>query len=250
MHDNLPNLSKRMHIGCQIHFAAYFILISILMISQHRFLVRSFTIAPFFAGQCQLSRFSTNVPLSESGTSSSGKGTNPRNKRKKSTGLQFSPKEFTCLSYFRFVPIQEETIEELITRGKGIFSPYPEMKGTILIAKEGVNGAFAIPTLGIPLFKNLMRSIDPGIFGNIDYNIGTKLANVTPADKIFPFRKLVIKRRKEVLTDKIPDLNWQDAGPELPPAQWHKELKTLKPFEEAMQKDDEPILLGIVKFPF
>ena len=216
------------------------------MLAQKRILVRSFQLSPL-TNQRSTAWLST-IPSSSSRSNGqvNKKNNHKGNPRKRHpTKLHFAPKEYTCLSYYRFIPIADESISGLIARGKEVFTPYPEIKGTILIATEGINGAFAVPTQSIPLFKNLMRTINPTIFGNIDYNYGTKLAHVTPMDSIFPFRKLLIKRRKEVLTDRIPDLNWQDAGPELPPAEWHEELKTLKTFDEAIADPKEAILLGI-----
>lgn len=85
--------------------------------------------------------------------------------------------------------------------------------------------------------------IDGQIVAEIGLNLGLPFSSQDVSEESFPFKKLLIKRRKEVLTDRIQDLDWSDAGPELPPEQWHAELQA------ALAKKDDPhalLILGTI----
>lgn len=149
---------------------------------------------------------------------------------------------YTALSFYKFIPIDTETITALIDTLKANLSTHG-MRGTLLLANEGINGAFAVKTNQLDLFKQVLHAADSRVFADLDINIGTQLPDASPTDHTFPFRKLHIRHKKEALRSEligessldlryvnsmnrgqVLKLDCQDAGPELSPAAWHDEI--------------------------
>ena len=169
------------------------------------------------------------------------------------------------ITFFRFIGIPEHLLAEVITLAKsGLHSL--GVNGSLLLSTEGVNGQFCIPISLVSEFKTALLNVNDRIFNGIDYNIGDTVE--FPSSEVkFPFKKLMVKQKKEILTTRFPDpsmkgkslmtiddddnqiegeknggmvLNWNDCGEEMPPEKWHSELhKKVDSSETA----DSPILI-------
>ena len=72
-----------------------------------------------------------------------------------------------------------------------------------------------------------LDGISPYIFSNIDVNIGATITFDENNSHLFPYKKLIVRKKNEILTDGIDDnLDWSDAGVELQPDQWHNILNS------------------------
>lgn len=166
---------------------------------------------------------------------------------------QHLPNDSVVASFYRFIPLTEDRINEVIIKSKTLLSQdYPQVKGTLLIAHEGVNGQFCLPIEMMDEFSNILCRIDNELFAPIKLNVGLPFSTHQLGPNSLPFKKLLIKHRREVLTDQILDLDWADAGPEVAPADWHNELLAMqvtKNTADVANTADAPILLGMTVHP-
>lgn len=139
--------------------------------------------------------------------------------------------EFTSISFFKFVPIPNP--QEIVDKVKLHFSDTLGVRGTVLLAKEGVNAQMMVPKLLVDVLPELLSQIDANIFRDVNINVGQTIDYET-SDIPFPFKRLIVREKHQILTDGLlfadesAALDWNDAGPEVPPAQWHQELRRLR----------------------
>jgi predicted sulfurtransferase len=140
------------------------------------------------------------------------------------------------------------------------------VRGTFLLSDEGYNAQMAIPTTLLDDAYAAIVNTDEELFSALDWNVGKtrayhpdeflteyerqqkeKVERYKPTTtssslsdttnncstesgdlaRGFPFKKLIVKPKFAVLTDRLEggeDLDWTDAGPEIDPASWHEEL--------------------------
>jgi UPF0176 protein len=125
---------------------------------------------------------------------------------------------YTSISFFHFVPLPEKELDSIVSRATETLSAF-DVKGTLLIAPEGYNGQFAIESTRLERFSNCLANIDDKL-GSVELNIGKTFSY---GGSEFPFKKLLVKRRKFILTDNynLP-LNLQDHyGREAHAEEWH-----------------------------
>ena len=147
----------------------------------------------------------------------------PRSRSSTTTEQQYTPLLFTAISFFRFVNIPNEAVDSIVECARSALAE-TNVKGTLLISPEGYNGQFALPSDQIEEFKLLLKEINDELFADVDINIG-KTTDYRNNEKKFPFRKLLVRRRKEALTDGgLKGIDWTNAGPALTPAEWHEAL--------------------------
>lgn len=146
-------------------------------------------------------------------------------------GEQLSSKgQYTAVSFFKFAKRDRERpvtdaaqLAELKTKLAEL-----DVKGTLLVAaNEGYNGAFCVPSRKLGSFHDALVATDATLFSDLDINIGKSL-DVSHPEKL-PFKKLIVKQKKAVLTDGFSDelaeeIDFTDAGEELEPEAWHAEL--------------------------
>jgi hypothetical protein len=170
-----------------------------------------------------------------------------------------SPTVYTSISFFKFFPIEEKDIDRIVASAK-IATAELDIKGTLLVSTEGYNGQFALPSKQIELLSAKLASSDEKLFRDIDINIGKTIEYSSGCGISFPFKKLVIRKKKKVLTDGFnedgPPLDFSDSakiGPELSPQEWHSVLSGSGTMEgsliennygEKFQQTAAPILLG------
>lgn len=177
--------------------------------------------------------------------------------------------KFTALSFFKFINVPEEKIDETVSRYKlEILKVVPKelAKGTLLVATEGINGQFCVPTNILDDFLTSITAVTKLTYQNnpkysesnitMDFTIGETLEYPLPITKPslssketlsvpegrpFPFRKLIVRRKKSILTDGgLQGIDWADAGPEMNPAEWHSCMKAM----QQQSKETRPILIG------
>ena len=109
----------------------------------------------------------------------------------------------------------------------------PGIMGTVLLAKEGVNAQLVVPSSIISCVAPVMNTVDPVLFTDLVINIGQTI-DYENSKTPFPFKKLVVRQKRQILTDgmlsdddddgTIAPLDWTDAGPEISPSMWHREV--------------------------
>jgi len=125
-----------------------------------------------------------------------------------------NPKHLICLSFYKFFNI--ENPEDFVNKARENFSQL-DIKGTLYVATEGINGQFAIPDTKYSLFAQTISKIDTNL-NDLDINIG----EILPGLSKNPFNKLLIKVRDKILRDGLSSsFNWEDCGPEVEPEVWH-----------------------------
>lgn len=129
--------------------------------------------------------------------------------------------ELQMLSFYDF-----QNVEDPGTVRNGLFEEVrkiPGLRGTIYVAKEGINAQMAVPP-GPDLERLLnvcstLLPFDP--FAENPPNLGAIVPISTPT-----FNKLIVRTRDFILRDGISHnevrLDWSDAGAELSPSEWHK----------------------------
>eukprot|EP01038_Epipyxis_sp_PR26KG_P013177 gene13177-17655_t len=154
--------------------------------------------------------------------------------------------KFTVVSFFKFVSIQSNDIERIVKCVKTNLSSIGA-KGTLLVSSEGFSGQFAVQensvnetSLTLPKLSAILLSCDSNIFANIDMNVGNR--NSPTIDTPFPYKKLLVKEKKEILTDGIDALDWDNNGDELPPEVWHEELSGINT-KESNSNSQKAILI-------
>ena len=116
-----------------------------------------------------------------SGLSTSLNSTPTKKSSKERKLINEAPKAietFTCISFYHFVDINPGLISTFIPLIKSKISELnPLIRGTLLIATEGINAAFVLPRNQISAFQELLFEIDPIIFDgkSVSYNIGKNI---------------------------------------------------------------------------
>lgn len=173
-------------------------------------------------------------------------------------------RRYTSLTFFKFIEISEVVLDDLVNEFKSQLNNSIS-RGSLIIASEGLNGQFCVPSDQLDSFMKSIRVVlrRKYLSDDVDFNVGDTLhypiavsddndgENYEPLLSVpeglpFPFRKLIIRRKRAILSDgmlreKGLTLNWQDAGPELSPSQWHNSLTNLNKTTDAQ---NQPLLLG------
>ncbi len=151
-----------------------------------------------------------------------------RNVREKATRTtEDSSGQFRMVSFFKFTPIADPPLtSSLLKKFWGTLG----IVGRIYVAKEGINAQMAVPEETWIDFLDAMngkwiergRTVVPdcimGVFLNED-------GIVQRAER--PFDALHVRARDKVLSDGLPAaLDWDQAGRELSPEEWHDVLKS------------------------
>src|SRR5690606_5881721 len=109
------------------------------------------------------------------------------------------------VSFYKFVRL--EGLEVLRSELKELALKC-QLKGTILLAKEGINAYLAGAPAAISEFFTELRS-------------DARFADITCKDSYYegePFRRMLVKIKREIITMNQPDIDpLQDTGAHLPP---------------------------------
>ena len=159
------------------------------------------------------------------------------------------------LSFYAFPPSGIADSEQFAFDLRKKWKPFKAL-GRVYVATEGVNAQMSVPTNVLTNFMDCCRSIpelgqymendiniDPKPLSQEEFAVAGVPINGKPAP---PFRNLHVRVRSQVVADGLDrSLDWQSAGYDMPPLEWHDRLKqSRKAKNETSQGDDEtPILL-------
>jgi predicted sulfurtransferase len=142
--------------------------------------------------------------------------------------------EYTSVSFYKFVAVPdpvEAVVHNVQQHVKSLWKG-GDVLGTILIAREGVNAQLVVPAPVVSSLAALLAAADP-VFNDITINIGQTIDYSANSHIPFPYKKLVIRAKDQILTDGFAGagtvLDFSDAGPEVPPSQWHAEIGNRDP---------------------
>ncbi|OEU22842.1 hypothetical protein FRACYDRAFT_159704, partial [Fragilariopsis cylindrus CCMP1102] len=140
----------------------------------------------------------------------------------------------TMLSFYAFPPSTVSDVEKFAFNLRKIWKPFQAL-GRVYVATEGVNAQMSVPTSVLSHFMECCRSVpELGRYMENDINIDSKPLsqeefavagtphNGQPAP---PFRNLHVRVRNQVVADGLgTSLDWQSAGYDMPPLEWHERL--------------------------
>jgi len=130
----------------------------------------------------------------------------------------------TILSFYAFPPMGISDPEEFANKLKKIWKPFRAL-GRIYVAHEGVNAQMSVPTNVLSHFVECCLSIQElGQYMENGINIDPK--PLSQKESAAAFRNLHIRVRNQVVADGLNEsLDWQSAGYDMPPLEWHERLK-------------------------
>jgi len=161
----------------------------------------------------------------------------------------------TMLSFYAFPPSGIADVEDFALNLKRLWKPFQAL-GRVYVATEGVNAQMSVPTSVLPNFMDCCRSvpelgqymendinIDPKPLSREEFSVAGVPINGKPAP---PFRNLHIRVRSQVVADGLDkSLDWQSAGYDMPPMEWHEKVRRARDRKDGTDNDDSesPILL-------
>ena len=164
----------------------------------------------------------------------------------------------TMLSFYAFPPGEGIVDpEQFATDLRKQWLPF-HVLGRVYVAKEGVNAQMSCPTNVLTNFIQCCKSIpelaymengvniDPVTLSMEEYAVaGTPSEGGQPSP---PFRRLHIRVRSQVVADGLDkSLDWQSAGYDMPPMEWHETLQKIKQQKQNDNQDktavETPVIL-------
>ncbi|WP_082660122.1 oxygen-dependent tRNA uridine(34) hydroxylase TrhO [Sphingopyxis sp. H050] len=116
---------------------------------------------------------------------------------------------FTVAALYRFAPFGDPAAlrQPLLDRCAA-----HDVKGTLLLAREGINGTIAGPEDGIAAVIAHIRALPGCADLDVKYSAATAM----------PFQRLKVRLKKEIVTMKVPGLDpAREAAPYIDPADWN-----------------------------
>lgn len=149
----------------------------------------------------------------------------------------------TMLSFYAFPPDAIRNPEDFAVSLRKLWKPFNAL-GRVYVAQEGVNAQMSVPTNVLENFMECCRSVpelgewmengvnvDPKPLSVEEFATAGVPVNGKPAP---PFRNLHIRVRNQVVADGLDKpLDWQSAGYDMPPLEWHEKLKEAREQQEA-----------------
>ena len=120
--------------------------------------------------------------------------------------------KYFIISFYKFVNIQE--INPLKTKLLEFCNEH-KIKGTIILAEEGINATLAGNNEAIKKFCDFLKSYE--IFDDIKFK---KSSSVLP-----PFQKMKVRIKEEIVTFKVKDLDMSKRGNYLNSKEWDELIK-------------------------
>jgi predicted sulfurtransferase len=159
----------------------------------------------------------------------------------------------TMLSFYAFPPDggisdPESTADQL----KRLWRPFRAL-GRVYVANEGINAQMSVPTNVLSNFLQCC-TLTPDEGGMLSHVLGTYMENGINIDPIPidmtefranpAFKNLNIRVRSQIVADGLAiPLDWQSAGYDMPPLEWHQKLKEAR---EIQERGDDAAPLPIV----
>lgn len=131
--------------------------------------------------------------------------------------------KFTSMSFFRFINIDDSQIISLVNATKSVLVKLG-VKGTVLLSTEGFNAQLAVPEVHSDIIQSQLKIASEELYNELDINLGPTI-DYSGSDITFPFKKLVVRKKKSILTDGLCSaFDWNAPGPEMSPGEWHNSL--------------------------
>uniref|UniRef100_A0A6U4FPH3 Rhodanese domain-containing protein n=1 Tax=Phaeomonas parva TaxID=124430 RepID=A0A6U4FPH3_9STRA len=114
------------------------------------------------------------------------------------------------------------------------------IRGSVYVAAEGINAQLGVPVERVAELEAMLRSVpELAPEGRLSLNMGS----VVDAEAS-TFRRLLVRRRRQILTDHIPGaeaapLDLEDAGEELGAEDWHAAMTSAEPIVLDCRNDYE-----------
>ncbi|KAL9178631.1 hypothetical protein ACHAXT_001969 [Thalassiosira profunda] len=164
----------------------------------------------------------------------------------------------TMLSFYAFPPNAVDDPEATAETLRKLWRPFRAL-GRVYVAREGVNAQMGVPTNVLSQFLECctLSEAEGGALSDV---LGTYMENGINIDPIPvdmnefnadpPFKNLHVRVRSQIVADGFETpLDWQNAGHDMPPMEWHQKLKEarerqLRATEEGTEDANElPIVL-------
>lgn len=163
-----------------------------------------------------------------------------------------NPKEsesMAMLSFYSFPKGGIDDPEEFSLLLRKLWKPF-DVLGRVYVAREGVNAQMSVPTNVLENFRACCFDIP---------ELGTYMENGINVDPIPltmeefavagdmdgkpcpPFKNLHIRVRQQIVADGLDkSLNWESAGYDMPPMEWHEKLKEAR--EKRAKGENAPLI--------
>lgn len=162
----------------------------------------------------------------------------------------------TMLSFYAFPPSCVADPEAFAVQLRKLWKPFAAL-GRVYVAQEGVNAQMSVPTNVLDQFWESCRSVpelgewmenginvDPVPLMREEFSRAALSANGQPAP---PFKNLHIRVRRQVVADGLDKAyDWQAAGYDMPPLEWHAKLKQARELREQQSQEQNGEQLPIV----
>jgi UPF0176 protein len=162
-------------------------------------------------------------------------------------------KSMTMLSFYAFPPEGIADPEDFAQTLRKLWKPFHAL-GRVYVAQEGVNAQMSVPTNVLEQFRTCCReirelgtymengiNIDPKPLTVEDFATAGVPVNGKPAP---PFRNLHVRVRNQIVADGLDQsLDWQSAGYDMPPMEWHEKVKEAKTLREEGREEFAPLII-------
>lgn len=147
----------------------------------------------------------------------------------------------TMLSFYSFPPSGIADPEEFAMMLRRVWKKPFQALGRVYVATEGVNAQMAVPTTVLDEFIQCCRSI-PELGEYMENGVNIDPIPLSQAEfaragipatgsnqPVPPFTNLHIRVRQQVVADGLEKAyDWQQAGYDMPPSEWHAKLKQMQ----------------------
>ena len=148
----------------------------------------------------------------------------------------------TMLSFYAFPPEGVKDPEDFASSLRKKWKDFGAL-GRIYVAYEGTNAQMSVPTNVLENFLECCRSIpELGSYMENDINIDPiplsveefQIAGDMNGKPAPPFKALHVRVRNKIVADGLDKaLDWQSAGYDMPPLEWHQKLKEAREKRES-----------------
>ncbi len=121
---------------------------------------------------------------------------------------------FKVAAFYSFSPVSQETISPLLDDLTSIAKTH-QVRGTVLVASEGINGTICGPNKGVIAIQNKLESLKLKNPFEVKFSFTSKYA----------FRRFKARRKKEIVTMGVEGVNpVEKVGSYVEPKEWNSYL--------------------------
>ena len=157
------------------------------------------------------------------------------------------------VSFFKFTRLDAELRSTLRSELLPLLNSL-HVRGSIYLAAEGINGQLSVPLKSLDKLRDAMCQL-PGL-SELKLNAQHAALGTVAEDAPPPYRKLVVREKAQILTDGLSQgqyqeggvgrdespgaLDWDHAGTELDPSDWHAMLEQRVAVTESSASPSSP----------